>query len=155
MKVVFIFTLLLWSINMKAQSIEISFSLPDSCLNLNNQTNAIQIDIQNTSNRDIWVDLEALGFEIYLDSEKLNPVESTTIGVYSPKEQISKDGFVLVKKGSNVLVINHSSFYRNYQLNENREYCLKGYYKNARNKKFKMIYNSNKDIGENFFRICK
>jgi hypothetical protein len=140
---------------MKSQSIEISFSLIDSCINIIDQTNAIQIAIQNNTNRDIWVDLEAIRFEIYLEGQIVTPVESTTIGVYSPKEQISKDGFVLVKKTSNVLVINHSSLYRNYQLIENREYCLKGYYKDARNKKFRMIYNSNIDIGKNFFRICK
>ena len=149
------FTLLLWSIHMKSQSIDISFSLIDSCINIYDQTNAIQIAIQNNANKDIWVDLEAIRFEIHLEGEILTPVESTTIGVYSPKEQISKEGFVLVKKASNVLIISHSSLFRNYQLIENREYCLKGFYKDARNKKFRMIYNSNIDIGKNVFRICE
>lgn len=155
MKAVFIFVLVLLSNIVKSQSIEISFFLTDSCININSQTNAIQITIKNNTNKDIWVDLEAIKFTIYLDDKIVNPIEVTTIGIYSPKEKISQDGFVLVKKASNVLVINHSNLLKNYQLDKNREYCLKGYYNNARNKSFKMVYKNNRDIGKNFLKICE
>jgi hypothetical protein len=155
MKVIFLCVLIFISNILESQSIEISLSLSDSCVDISKQTIAIQIYIRNNTNKDIWVDLEAIKYKIYNEDIQLSPFEVSIIGVYSPRENISQDGFVLVKKKRDILVFNNSNILKNYKFDKNQEYCLKGYYNNARNKMFKMIFNNNIDIGKIVLKICE
>lgn len=140
------------AIQLKGKSVDISFSLVDSCINHTEKTAAIQIIVQNSTTKDIWVDLESMNFIIYQEGKMITPIEETKIGLFSPKEKISKDGFLRVKKMSNETAIIHTSLFRNYMLDINKTYCLKGFYKDARNKK--SVYDIETDIGKIKFKIC-
>lgn len=144
--------ILISAMPLKGQAVDISFSLVDSCINHVEQTVAIQITVQNGSNKDIRIDLESINFTIYQEGNMIAPTEDTRIGLFTPKEKISKDGFLLVRKMSSEKVVIHTSLFRNYAFDKGKTYCLKGNYKDVRNKK--AVYDIETDIGKINFKIC-
>lgn len=147
-----ILIIIISAIQLKGQSVDISFSLVDSCINHTEKTAAIQIIVQNRTAKDIWIDLESMNFVIYQEGKIITPIAETKIGLFSPKEKITKDGFLRVKKMSSETAIIYTSLFRNYKLDVNKTYCLRGFYKDARNKK--AVFNIETDIGKTNFKIC-
>ncbi|MDR2840906.1 MAG: hypothetical protein LBV75_06540 [Paludibacter sp.] len=155
-KAVLLIILIMVAYTVKGQSLNISYSLKDSCININEQLIPIQITIQNDMDDNIWIDLNAIEFVICRNDTILNPFDIIAIGSdYIPdNEEAIKNGFVLIKRNSNLTIIRHTSIFRTYQLDYQKHNTLKGYYRKARNKRFSKVYDCNRNIGEYEFMIC-
>lgn len=139
------------TIQLKGQTVDISFSIVDSCINQTKDMVAIQIIVQNRTPKNIWIDLKGVTFFIYQDDKLITPFEKTLIGLFSSKEKITKNGYLRIKKMSNETAIIYTSLFRNYKLDVNKKYFLIGFYKSD---KKKAVYNIETDMGKIFFKIC-
>ena len=155
MKLTFFLCVLLVSNFMNSQTIEISLNLDNNCLDINRQMNTIQITVQNNSNNNIWINLNAISFTIYSEGILIKPIVHDTIGHYAPGESKFKNGYLLVRKESTTTIRNSTTMFHNYQFDKNKKYCLKGYYSNARKGIFKKIYNIESQLCEIEFSICE
>ena len=161
MKVLHMFVLVLLSTLAKSQTIEISFSLIDSCVVINRPTNGIQITVSNNTDKNTWVNLLAINFTVFSEGkfikqiDEMNTNEIVIVEFYDPMGNKLKNGFLLVRKGDTTMIRNYTGLFKNYQFDKNREYTLNGYYENNRKRIFKRVFNDNMEIGNNNLRVCE
>lgn len=133
-----------------SQPLEISLSL-DSCLELNNDFNSIEIIITNLSTKDYWVDIYAFDFNISKGASILNSNGSESISFFYPQ---TKKGLLRVKSSSKIILTMKTSIFNNYTLNKKAEYQLNGYYINPRKRLFRRILDQSMNIVARRFSIC-
>ncbi len=153
-KNIFVFFIMMFPVLLNAQTVKFSFALKDSCVYVREKMHDFEINIQNNTSKDIWVDLGAINFKVYMENDFLFPFSDTTIGFYVINDKTFKDGFVLVKKNSFILFTKKTTLFENYYLDKNKKYSVKAYYKNARNKFLKKVYRIDSYIGEGIFLLC-
>ena len=140
------------TIQLKGQTVDISFSLLDGCIDQTKEMIAIQINVQNRTNKNIWVDLNGVDFVICQDDKIITPFEVMIIGFFPPNDKMSRKGFLRVKKMSDETAIIYTSLFKNYILDENKTYYLVGFYKSVR--KRRSVYKTETDIGRISFKVC-
>jgi hypothetical protein len=149
-----LFILLMLTSKANAQLVGLSISLGDSCIDPSKQTNPIEITVSNPSQKNYWIDIQAISILIYQGDKIVEAKDPMTIEFLSPGEHI-KNGFLFVEKLSNVTVNKYSSIFKNYSFEKGAGYQLKAQYINPRKKIFKRIYSQVIDLGYSKFSICK